>query len=279
MTPTRLTDQQLAFFDTFGYLSFPGLMADRIDEILHDFEALWDSRGGGHNGRPHDAKARSCLVQFIDLHERLSTLLDDPRIIGIAGSLLGDDFNYMGSDGNYYAGDTGWHSDGQHPEQLHIKIAFYLDPLTRDTGCLRVIPGSHRIGDRYADGLQQQVRKSQEVWGLDGRDLPAVALETQPGDLVCFNHNTKHAAFGGSPRRRMFTMNLCQRYPEGRLEALQKYLGGGARFWVERAYGEAMIRNAGPERMRHLEQVLANDGHLAELSYKARETMAEPSRG
>ena len=35
----------------------------------------------------------------------------------------------------------------------------------------------------------------------------------------------------------------------------------------------------GPERMRHLEQVLANDGHLAELSRQAREKMAEPSRG
>jgi hypothetical protein len=31
--------------------------------------------------------------------------------------------------------------------------------------------------------------------------------------------------------------------------------------------------------MRHLEQVMANDGHLAELSRKARETMAEPARG
>ena len=30
-------------------------------------------------------------------------LLDDPRILGIATTLLGDDFNYTGSDGNYYA--------------------------------------------------------------------------------------------------------------------------------------------------------------------------------
>lgn len=40
-----------------------------------------------------------------------------------------------------------------------------------------------------------------------------------------------------------------------------------------------MVATAGPERMRHLEQVMANDGHLAELSRKARETMDEPSRG
>ncbi len=279
MDPIRLSEQQLDFFDTFGYLGFPGLMADRIDEIIENFEALWASRGGGHNGVPHEGTARSCIVQFIDQREMLASLIDDPRIVGIAGSLLGEDFNYMGSDGNYYVGDTGWHSDGWHPERRHLKIAFYLDPLTRDTGCLRVIPGSHKDGDRYARSLQEKVRKSQDLWGVHGRDLPAVALETQPGDVVCFNHNTKHAAFGGGGRRRMFTINLCERYSEDRLEDLKKYIAGGARFWIERTYGETMVRTAGPERMRHLEQVLANDGHIAELSRKARETMPEPSRG
>jgi hypothetical protein len=274
-----LTDQQVSFFEAFGYLGFPGLMADRVGEIIREFEAVWAEHGGGHNGRPHEGTARSCIAQFIDLNERLSSLIDDPRIRGIATSLLGEDFNYMGSDGNYYVGDSGWHSDGWHRELRHIKIAFYLDPLTRDTGCLRVIPGSHRPGEPYADMLQERVRKSEELWGVHGRDLPAVALETQPGDLVCFNHNTKHAAFGGGARRRMFTMNLSQRYPEARLEELRQYMAGGARFWVERAYGEAMIRTAGPERRRHLEQPLANDGHLAELSRQARERMAEPSRG
>jgi Phytanoyl-CoA dioxygenase (PhyH) len=274
-----LTEQQIGFFETFGYLAFPGLVTDRIDEISREFDAIWAANGGGHHGQPHDEKLRSCIAQFIDLSERLSSLLDDPRIRGIGVSLLGDDFNYMGSDGNLYAGDTGWHSDGRHTEGLHLKLAFYLDPLTRETGCLRVIPGSHLPSDRYTEALHQQIGRSLEHWGVPGRDLPAVALETQPGDVVCFNHNTKHAAFGGSGRRRMFTMNLCRRYPQERLAELRDYMSGGARFWVERGYGEAMIRTAGPERMRHLEQVLANDGHLAELSRQARARMAEPSRG
>ena len=274
-----LTEPQKQFFETFGYLGFPGLMADRVEEIIHEFEALWESRGGGHYGRPHDGTARSCIAAFIDQRERLSTLLDDPRILGIGASLLGDDFNYMGSDGNYYVGDTGWHSDGWHQDIRHIKIAFYLDPVTRDTGCLRVIPGSHRPGDRYADTLQQHAGRSRENWGIEGSEVPAVALETVPGDIVCFNHNTKHAAFGGGTNRRMFTINLSQRYPKHRLQELRDYISGGARFWVERAYGEAMVRTAGPERMRHLEQLLANDGHLAALSQRARETMTEPARG
>ena len=39
--------QNLIFFKTFGYLSFPQLMADRITAIQDAFEAVWDERGGG----------------------------------------------------------------------------------------------------------------------------------------------------------------------------------------------------------------------------------------
>ncbi|MCC6728279.1 MAG: phytanoyl-CoA dioxygenase family protein [Chthonomonadales bacterium] len=273
-----LTPRQIAFFETFGYLGFPGLLRDRIQEIVGAFGAVWGARGGGHAGSPHDGARRSCIVPFIDQHATLCSLLDDPRVLGIASGLLGDDFNYMGSDGNYYVGDTSWHSDGWHPEFRHLKIAFYLDPLARDTGCLRVIPGSHRTGDSYAQTLQAASR-SAEAWGVGGDSVPAVALETQPGDVVCFNHNTKHAAFGGDAWRRMFTINLCERYPDDRLEDLRSYIDGFARFWVDRAYGETMVATAGPERMRHLEQVMANDGHLAALSERARATMPEPARG
>lgn len=276
-----VTESEINFFKIFGYLSFPQLMVDRIQAIQDAFETVWKERGGGHNGSPHEGTARSCIVPFIDQSEELCSLLDDPRILAIAKTLLGDDFNYMGSDGNFYVGDTGWHSDGGHKleDPMHIKIAFYLDPLTRDSGALRVIPGSHLIGDNYADGLSQQIGKSQEMWEIHGKDVPAVVFETTPGDLVLFNHNTKHAAYGGGKRRRMFTMNLCQRYPDEKLEALQAYIAGSARFWIDRKYSDIMVNTATPEREIHLEQVRANDGHLAQLSQQARESMSEPSRG
>ena len=276
-----LRHAQIQFFRTFGYLSFPGLLADRIDEITEAFEAVWAEHGGGHNGRPHTGEARSCIVPFIDQHETLCSLLDDLRILGIAKTLLGDDFNYMGSDGNYYVGDTRWHSDGWKgpSDPTHLKIAFYLDPVTKQTGALRVIPGSHRTGEDYAEGLQNQIRRSKDKWGVTGPDVPAAVLETNPGDIVCFNHNTKHSAFGGGACRRMFTINLCQRYPDDHLQDLRDYIAGSARFWIERKFGEKMVQSAGAERMRHLEQVRTNDGHLAALARKAREEMVEPSRG
>ena len=262
-------------------MGFPGLLADKADAIIDAFGAVWDMHGGGHNGKPHDGKARSVVVQFLDQSEYLCTLLDDPRIHDIAASILGDDFNYMGSDGNFYVGDTRWHSDGYGGRGglKHIKIAFYLDPLTRDTGALRVIPGSHRIGDVFSEQLQRDAAKSEDIWGISGNQVPALALETQLGDVLVFNHDIKHSAWGGSTHRRMFTMNCCQRYPESKLSDLRDYIGGGSRFFIERAYDNTIVRTANPERMVHLEQVLANDGHLAELSRKRRIDMSEPARG
>ena len=280
MSQFRLDDRQLQFFDTFGFLSFPGMLSDCIDEIIESFEAVWDERGSGHDGKAHDGSARSCIVPFIDQHERLCALLDDPRVEGLLCSLLGDDFNYMGSDGNYYSGDTRWHSDGWREGELRfVKVALYLDHLTRDSGCLRVIPGSHRFADAFAEALQGQIRESEDLWGIEGAAVPAQALKTNPGDVLVFNHNTKHAAFGGGRRRRMFTINCCQRIPEEHIQVLKDYIGGHSRFWIDRMYGETMVDTAPDRRMVHLEQVRANDGHLAELTAKARAERAEPSRG
>ena len=279
MERLRLTAQQMSFFDTFGFIHLPGLLADCIDEITNAFGQVWDERGGGHNGQPHDGESRSCIVPFIDQHERLCALLDDPRIEGLLSSLLGDDFNYTGSDGNYYAGDTRWHSDGYGNEHRFVKIAFYLDKLTRDSGCLRVIPGSHRRGEGYSEALETESRASEEHWGLEGAEVPAAAIETAPGDILAFQHNLKHAAFGGGGWRRMFTINCSVRFGDDQIPVLRKYLEGMARFWVDRIYGEKMIATATEQRMVHLEQVMANDDHIAALTAKARAEMPEPSRG
>ena len=280
----RLTAQQLRYFDTFGFLKFPGLFAGEADAISEAFEQVWADHGGGHHGQEHDHQRRSALVPFIDQSEYLSALLDDPRIDGITSSLLGDDFNYTASDGNFYVGDTHWHSDGYRDKKyLSVKMAFYLDPVSRDTGCLRVIPGSHRFGDSFAETLHEvapnsRTRNTEELWGIPGMDVPAVALETQPGDLLMFNHSVKHASFGGGTRRRMFTINLQERFREEDLPELREEIAAMARFWIDSAYGEAMLRTASPSRMRHLEQRLANEDQLPELAKKAREEMDEPSR-
>ena len=88
MGTTRLTQKQMAFFNTFGYLYFPGLLADCADKIIEEFERIWAEHGGGHDGQDHDGEQRSCILPFPDRSEYLSSLLDDPRIHDIAASIL-----------------------------------------------------------------------------------------------------------------------------------------------------------------------------------------------
>jgi ectoine hydroxylase-related dioxygenase (phytanoyl-CoA dioxygenase family) len=259
---TTLTQQQRAFFDTFGYLVFPGLLADRIEAISQAFEDNWVNAG-----RKHDNVNHSVLVQFMDRHPGLHTLLDTPPTHDILTGLLGEDFNYVGSDGNYFVTDSQWHSDtyGVPGGLRFLKMAFYLDPVTRTTGALRVIPGSHRLGEPFAEQLQREIRESGTLWGVQGAEVPAVALDSNPGDVVVFDHALKHAAFGGSNRRRMFTMNCCQRFPDEHISYLRQYIGNHAYYKVERLHHALLVETASPTRRVHLEQGRANDGHLAGL--------------
>ena len=118
----QLSDKQLSFFDTFGYLGFPKLFTSQeVSWIIEEFEMVLRTHGGG---KKHDGSKRTIIVPTIDHSARLSTLLDDSRILGIASEILGDDFNYGSGDGNYYSGDTGWHPDGGYPELFAIKLAF-----------------------------------------------------------------------------------------------------------------------------------------------------------
>jgi hypothetical protein len=255
MIPRNLTKQQLAFFDTFGFLVFPGLFAAEIDDITTEFERVWSE-----SGLTHDHLTRSGLIPFVDRSAYLSSLIDHPRINLAVGSILGDDYNYTGSDGNYYVGDTNWHSDRSLDVPYRsLKIAFYLDPVDADSGCLRVIPGSCHHGDAFSDALHEVAPRSRfdrtkEAWGVQGSEVPACAVASTPGDMLLFNHKTKHSAWGGGTRRRMFTYNFEEHMSGEQLTDLVQLVTDS----VEdgRVYGEAMLRTAGADRMRHLEQRL-----------------------
>ncbi len=107
---------------------------------------------------------------------------------------------------------------------------------------MRVIPGSHHRGDGYAEFLQAMMTSScestfEDQLGISGPDVPAIALETQPGDLVMFNQDLKHASFGAGTRRRMFTSNMSERFDDDDEVVLRDDISSLVRFWCDRAYG------------------------------------------
>jgi len=163
--------------------------------------------------------------------------------------------------------------------RLPTIILLYLDVLAQDIGAIQIIPHSHKCGNQYAESLQEHIRNSDQNWGVSGSQIPAMAVETKPSDVIVFHQGTKHSSWGGGNCRRMFTINCSPRHTDDQLPILRDEISAFARFWVDSVYGEAMLRNASPQRMLHLEQALANQDHLADISRQSRQEMTEPSRG
>ena len=92
---------------------------------------------------------------------------------------------------------------------------------------------NYHVGNDWVRDLRW-VNNPEQSFGVSGSEVPSVALESMPGDVVVFNHNLHHAAYGGGSWRRMFTLNLSR-------------------------------RAASPARMRHLAQVIENEDDLPAL--------------
>ena len=231
-----LTRRQKAHFETFGFLVFKGLYTpEEIETISAESDSILDEDRGGE---PFDGAARQAVLRFVERRPFLSTMPTDDRIFCAIEDLLGSGFYWIGGDGNLYVGDTHWHSDSTGEDREfgfdRIKVALYLDPVGRDTGCLRVIPGSHHIGlhqlleplrhlrvaQRDVGGKPMSREEQREAgiardfddtpFGVESPELPHFALESEPGDVVFFNHRLWHSSFGGKTGRRMFTMNFAE---------------------------------------------------------------------
>ncbi len=266
------------FFDTFGFVKLPGLLADDIRWISDEFDAVWSRRTDIN----HDGSQRTIYPDaFLNASPVLAQLIEHPLLSSISEELIGSGVTYYGGDGNYYSGDTSWHRDvfripdGEEAKTIvrHIKIAFYLDPLTAETGALRVIPGSHHLGDTYATQLREHVANGSADLGVDGitdlgvppKEVPALALPVEPGDVLIFDHRIMHASFGGGRARRMFAMNLCERCDTSRQRELtarlfRMYGNQG----MTHFFSEEVTRDAPAERLRRIEPALEFDPARAE---------------
>jgi len=203
-----LTDGQIAHFQTFGFLVIRDLFSpEEVATIRRECDEIFaEARGGG----PYTGKWEA-VQPFFERRPFVSGLVADDRIYGLGEDLLGPDF-YLGvTEGNLHSGDTPWHGGGGYKNGLpRIKIAFYLDPLTRDSGALRVVPGSHVSGT--PDLLESLRDRSDDyrstAFGVPQSQIPSFALETRPGDLAVFTEETLHGAFGGAPGRHQHAINF-----------------------------------------------------------------------
>lgn len=259
-----LSPEQRNFYDVFGFLVFRQYFSpDETAEISRQFD---DLMAEARHGAPHEGITRQVVMQYVEKRPALSQLLEDDRIYGVIEDLLGPEFVWLPSDGNYYVGNTEWHPDRRDvlPNYSVIKIAFYLDPVRKDTGCLRVIPGSHREPFKSALLPLFEHRQQRYPFGVQGDGVPAYPLESDPGDVVLFNQGLWHASYGGSSHRRMFTLNFTTKpTAEAHIADHQRNYESALRWAQTNPYGAqdhvydpAFLTGGGPRRQSMLKQIV-----------------------
>ena len=209
-----LSEEQIKQFETFGFLVRRQVFsAEEMDGISDEFSRRRLSVLA--QLEPEEKKNfRSWAIRNPEL-PFISSLLEDPRIYEPSEQLTGEDSVLFQSNCNSYGVDTDWHSDSKDRHLRLIKNVMYLQPTTAERGALRLIPGSHksplydelvRIGlDLYVKDHESYFLKDSE---FSGSDIPCYIFSSSPGDVIIFNQNTWHAAYGTFEYRRTCTFNF-----------------------------------------------------------------------
>jgi phytanoyl-CoA hydroxylase len=221
-----LTTDQKQFYADHGYVVVRCLISrDEAAEyraevhgiirrisLIHDINATW----GAANGMTD--KATSLLhchdVQFQSA--AFSRLLVNDKLTGVAADIVGPNVQLHHTKVFIKPPEKGspfpMHQDAPFfPHERHSMIAgiIHFDESTIEKGCVRVVPGSHKLGllPHIPDG----------GWHLplgDYRVEDATPIEAQPGDALFFSYLTIHGSGVNESAEARTTLLIQMRDPE-----------------------------------------------------------------
>jgi len=165
------------------------------------------------------------LVQWPSYHQPvLNGVRLDGRFAGLLEPLIGYDLKQIINQVHWKApgslGDFAWHQDSRSRRPAsayrnlataYVQTGLAIDPHTRESGCMRFIPGSHLRGDLDMDASKHSLGSAMkdnalEAVGLSADD--AVDLILEPGDLALWSPYLVHGSgTNRSDHRRRFYIN------------------------------------------------------------------------
>src|SRR3982750_11047 len=177
---TTLSRAQVETYREQGILHpLPAVSEDEAAALHRRYQAQAAFIKGRHNQKPH------LLFTWLD------ALVRDPRIVDAVESLLGPDLFCWGA--QFFAKPAGdaayvsWHQDATYwglssPDVATAWVA--LTPSTPESGCMRVVPGTHRSQvpheDRFDDA--NLLSRGQEV-AVEVDPASVVDVVLQPGEM------------------------------------------------------------------------------------------------
>lgn len=205
----NLSREQLAHFDTEGYLFLPeaftpeeaSLLRTAADEVLAlERPEVWRESSG---------VARTAFAAH-EYHETFRRLGRHPRLIKPVMQLL-DGPVYMhqfkvnakaafnGEVWQWHQDYGTWHRDDEMPEPRAMNIAVFLDEVTAANGPLLLIPRSHKHG--VVNAVHDKQTTSYPLWTLSEEKVKelsdqggCVAPTGAPGGVLLFSSLMVHAS-------------------------------------------------------------------------------------
>jgi ectoine hydroxylase-related dioxygenase (phytanoyl-CoA dioxygenase family) len=209
----RLLDSEIAHYRSEGWV-IPrfSLPADRIGELRSALDELIRNNPGVRPEKLVSAHIEGDNGEGVRGSVAFLALARDPQIVELVSGVIGDDIVLWGCHvfckpaGEGY--ETPWHQDGHYwpiRPLANCTVWVALEASTRENGCLRVIPRSHR--DRV---LHEHLHEDRTDLTLNQRmaagsfdEAQAVDLELQPGQMSLHDVYMIHgAAANRSPKRR-----------------------------------------------------------------------------
>ncbi len=188
----------LPSFDETGIaFPIPVLDAGELQEVRAEYARLVDAHGG-------------TLKHFDRAHYSFGWAYDlilHPRVLAAVSEVLGDDVVVWGSlilsKPPHDDGFIAWHQDGEYADFLGdapaVSAWIALSDSTAESGCMRVVPGSHKTKLAHAETGDplNMLSRGQEI-AADVDEASAVDVVLRAGEMSLHHVDIVH---GSNPNR------------------------------------------------------------------------------
>lgn len=183
--------------EVFGFGRMPAVVrGPALDELAAACDRILGPSSGA------ETTERVTAFDVLETMPELAAIAHGDVVREIRDAFFGRASHIVASDANLLVGDSYWHSDGSYQTPF-LRFVLYLEPNTAKDGALRVFPGSHRPDNGWAGEPTRHIMRHEQDLGRAGADLPAVVIDSQPGDLIVFDTNVLHSAWNGGRRRQL----------------------------------------------------------------------------